>query len=233
VLKDNMKSIIFALVMCVVCSVLLSGAASLLKSRQAENIELDIKKNILKALAISGDFSSMEKDALRKLYTQNVKEIVVSEDGTVQDGMIPSDIKDGDVSKLPVYQKLSGSTVSAYAIPIEGKGLWSTIRGYLALESDLNTVLGVTFYDQTETAGLGAEIAQGWFQDRWVGKKILSADGSLKSITIAKGTVNPASPDASHMVDGISGATMTGTGINNFVKSDLIKYQSYFSKARK
>lgn len=231
-LKGNMKSLGFALAMCLVCSILLSGAASGLKPRQEENKEIDIKKNILKALAVSNDVASLDKEKVRSLYDANIKEVVVEKATGEATDMKLSELKDGDDTKLAVYQKLADGKIAAIAIPIEGKGLWSTIRGYLALEKDLNTVLGVTFYDQAETAGLGAEIAQDWFQNSFKGKKILAADGSLKSITVVKGQILDGDPETIHKVDGISGATMTTNGVNVFVQKDLESYQSYFNKVR-
>jgi Na+-transporting NADH:ubiquinone oxidoreductase subunit C len=244
VFKNNLRSIIFALVMSILCSVLLAGIAEALKAKQQLNVELDIKKNILKALSISDKsfsnddekalyYSSLSGDQISSLYSGNVKEIVVSDAGEVIEGVEISKIKEGDKTKLPVYLKVSGESIEAYCIPIQGKGLWSTIKGYFALEKDLNTVKGVTFYSQGETAGLGAEIAQNWFQKNYTGKKILDNSGSLKSVTIVKGTVDPASTNAEHEVDGISGATMTGKGINIFLMNDLKIYENYFKAMRK
>jgi Na+-transporting NADH:ubiquinone oxidoreductase subunit C len=230
VFKDNFKSIWFAAVVCIVCAVLLSGAASGLRSMQQENIELDVKKNILKALNVTVPAKSTN-EAIQQLYADNVNELVVNTAGELQGNKTPADAID-NADLLPVYQKTQNNQVVATAIPIQGKGLWSTIKGYLALESDYNTVLGVTFYEQGETPGLGAEVAQDWFQDMWAGKKILSTDGTLESITVAKGTVAPDDKNKQHKVDGISGATMTGNGINVFVRNDLQKYQNYFNKVR-
>jgi Na+-transporting NADH:ubiquinone oxidoreductase subunit C len=222
-----MKSILFAGIMCIGASVILSGAASGLKSRQEVNIELDMKKNILQALALPTDGD------IRATYNKSVKELVITTEGDIVEGKKPADLTKDDPSNMALYTKIDeqGKTL-AYCLPVEGKGLWSTIKGYLALESDLNTVLGITFYSQGETAGLGAEIAAPWFLNNWKGKKILGSDGSLKSITIVKGQVNPNSSDAIHQVDGISGATMTDNGVNVFIKKDLLRYNTFFNKER-
>lgn len=242
-LKGKMQSIVFALVVCVIASVLLSGAASALKPRQEKNVELDIKKNILKALAISdqGDLSGEEavayyaglnNEKIESLYSSNVKELVVNKEGEIQEGQSPVDLPDNS-PLLPAYEKVDDQgNVLAYAIPIQGKGLWSTIKGYLALEKDLNTVLGITFYSQGETAGLGAEVAEPWFQENYKGKKILDDSGNIESVTIIKGKVDASTPNAQHKVDGISGATMTGNGVNQFLEKDLKSYKEFFEKMR-
>lgn len=244
-LKDNLKALGFAIIMCVICSVLISGAASLLRERQENNIIMDKKKNVLKALSITDTkiesedakteyYATLSNDKIATLYSDGVKEVVINNAGDIQEGKIPADIKDGDKTLLPLYLKPGqNSTIEAYCIPIEGKGLWSTIKGYFAVGQDLNTVVGVTFYQQGETAGLGAEIATPWFQSSFIDKKILGDDGSLKSITIAKGPVQKGNPNEEHQVDGISGATMTGAGISIFIKKDLETYLNYFNKVRK
>ncbi len=127
-----------------------------------------------------------------------------------------------------VYVHKQNGAPDAYVIPIQGYGLWDIVKGYLALETDLNTVKGVTFYEHKETPGLGARVTEQWFQDNWKGKKILDESGSLVSITIAKGDT----AEGEHQVDGISGSTLTGNGVNNFLKHDLERYEPFFKTLR-
>ncbi|MDJ0839751.1 MAG: NADH:ubiquinone reductase (Na(+)-transporting) subunit C [Acidobacteriota bacterium] len=130
--------------------------------------------------------------------------------------------------KLVYVHRGETGGVDAYVVPIEGYGLWDIIKGYLALETDLNTIKGVTFYEHKETPGLGARVTEAWFQESFKGKKILDENNNLVSITVAKG------PTASgpHQVDGISGATLTGDGMNVFMKRDLETYEPYFQTLR-
>jgi len=127
-----------------------------------------------------------------------------------------------------VYVHLEDGQPDAYVIPVMGFGLWDIVKGYLALGTDLNTVKGVTFYEHKETPGLGARVTEQWFQANWKGKKTLSDGGELVSITVAKGDA----ASGVHQVDGISGATLTGNGINKFVKADLMRYEPYFKTLR-
>ena len=124
---------------------------------------------------------------------------------------------------LPVFRS---SLPEATIIPISGKGLWSTLFGYFAIDNDYNTVRGITFYKHKETPGLGGEVDKDWFQNNFVGKKIKDDDGSLLSITVAKGK----SGNNIHGVDGISGATITSRGLSEFLLRDLKKYLPYFNK---
>ncbi|MBK8978393.1 MAG: NADH:ubiquinone reductase (Na(+)-transporting) subunit C [Planctomycetes bacterium] len=121
----------------------------------------------------------------------------------------------------------------AYCIPIEGLGLWGTIYGYLALESDLDHVRGITFYKHKETPGLGGEIDAAWWQSQWPQKKILDDRGEFVSVSVKKGQVDPAvERERLHMVDGLSGATITSNGVTRLVESCLQDYMPWFARLR-
>ncbi|NLB64042.1 MAG: NADH:ubiquinone reductase (Na(+)-transporting) subunit C [Fibrobacter sp.] len=228
--NENQKALIFAFVVSIVSALILAGTVQLLKPRQEFNFRVDVKKNILLALQISGDMKS--DVAVEELYDKSVKEIVVNKQGEVIEGLKPSDLEENEKERLPVYQAVVNGQVQAICIPVSGKGLWSTIYGYLAFENDFNTVKGITFYKHGETAGLGADIDTDWFQKRWQGKKIMDEQGNLVSVQIKKGSVVPDDPMIDHLVDGIAGATMTTNGVNDFILEDLKTYQEYFKKGR-
>lgn len=120
--------------------------------------------------------------------------------------------------------------VKAYVIPIQGKGLWDVIKGYLALEPDLNTVMGITFYEHKETPGLGSRITEDWFKNQFIGKKILDQKGNLVSVTVSRGKY--LGNDTEHFIDGISGATLTGDGVTRFLHQTLADYESFFKTLR-
>lgn len=128
-----------------------------------------------------------------------------------------------------IYLHKPGGTLNAYVIPIEGYGLWDLMKGYIALDLDLNSVKGISFYEHKETPGLGARVEEDWFKEQWKGKRILDDKGELISIKVAKGK----SGGGTHEVDGISGATLTGDGVNIFLKRDLHIYEPYFKTVRK
>jgi len=130
--------------------------------------------------------------------------------------------------KVVYIHKNQAGERDAYVIPIEGNGLWDIIKGYLALDVDLNTVKGISFYEHKETPGLGARITEDWFKSQFKGKKILDEHGGLTAITVAKGKA----PEGEHLVDGISGATLTGNGINQFLRADLERYEPFFKTVR-
>jgi Na+-transporting NADH:ubiquinone oxidoreductase subunit C len=105
------------------------------------------------------------------------------------------------------------------------------LKGYFAVQKDGHTVAGITFYEQKETPGLGAEIDQKWFTDNYKGKNILNNKGELVSVKVAKGKVSEQPADVQqNMVDGISGATMTTRGVNDLLLAGLKSYRPYFEK---
>lgn len=233
-----------------IAALVLSIASQALKERQQLNVEIDMKRNILSAVELLKDGactgnSDAAKDApcgISCCYNNNISSFLVDYRGNVikNDSLVPEGIsieaeldKPEKDRKYPVFIRTEKGSLSAYCIPIIGKGLWSTLYGYLALETDLVTVKGVTFYKHGETPGLGAEIEKSWFLNNYKGKKILDAKGALCPIKTVKGAVLKTSPTAMHEVDGISGATLTCNGVNDLIKAGLERYEPYFNATRR
>jgi Na+-transporting NADH:ubiquinone oxidoreductase subunit C len=115
-----------------------------------------------------------------------------------------------------------------FIIPLRGAGLWNAIWGYIALEEDKNTIKGAVFDHVGETAGLGAEITQKWFQDRFLGEKVFDTNGTLVGINVSKTNNDPKDLDKEdHEVDAISGATITGDGVTAMIMERLTHYLPY------
>ncbi len=223
-MHSNKYTLVFAVIVTVVASLLLASAATLLKPYQERNEELDLKTNILKSLGLIPE-DGLSPERIEQVYADSLEQIFVTEDG-----------KQTDEAGMPVYlrKNMNGELVSL-AIPVSGKGLWSTIYGYLSLEPDLETVRWVTFYKHGETPGLGGEIEKEWFSESFAGKKIFSPDGELVSIRVARGDAESSVPQNQlyHTVDGISGATLTGKGVTQFLREDLQKYEAWFKNRKK
>ncbi len=234
-MHSNFQTFRFAIIITLVCSLLLAAAATLLKPRQVENVKLDIKKNILKSAGITNPDTELTREDIQALYSKNIDECVIDHQGATVEGKTPSDIDPRANSGLmALYQWKEGDNIKAYIIPISGKGLWSTIYGYLAVEPDGETVRGITFYQHGETPGLGGEIEKKWFTDSFVGKKFINSEGKLVSVSIVRGKIKDKVPESEfyHNVDGISGATLTGRGVTKFLKENLKMYDSYFKVVR-
>ena len=223
-------------------SLLLALASTQLKDLQEFNVELDKKKNILKC--IGKDVTHMKANEIIEEYKSNISNIILMLNGDVVTNIASENLESvknkstgqlkyflDNVEYLPAY---ISSNPEAFIIPISGKGLWSTLYGYFALENDLNTVMGITFYKHGETPGLGGEVEKKWFQNNFVGKKIFNQTGKLVSIKVVKGKVNDvcSGQALNHGVDGISGATITSKGVSYFLKRDLLKYEQYFKNNR-
>ena len=226
-MRSDAYTITFTTIVTVVLGLGLSYTADSLRDRQILNEELDIKKNILSVLGYKQDTPWTDEE-VQSLYDRNINEIRIDEVGSVFD-----EVDKSDNFAYTIYQSRENNKVTGYAIPIAGKGLWGTMYGYFAIEPDAETVKGITFYKHKETPGLGAEVDKDWFKNNFIGKKLTDKNGELVSIEVVKGYVSKTDPDALHKVDGISGATITGTGLTTFLKSDLEKYEPYFARVRR
>lgn len=233
---STVYTFLFAMTICVVCSFLLAAVSEGLRSRKEQNVAIDKKRNILKAVNLETPLGAKPKpEEILSVYEQKIEEMVINSSGQVVKEMTPADVEEGsDLHPLYIYKE--GGAVKAYAFPIVGKGLWSTLRGYFALEPDAKTVRGITFYEHGETPGLGAEIEKDWFQNNFKGKKIWDADAqALRPVEVIKGKVSEKIKDqkaAQYAVDGISGATMTSKGVSAMVDHELRVYEPYFSNIR-
>jgi Na+-transporting NADH:ubiquinone oxidoreductase subunit C len=234
-MHSNRYTMIFALAVCVSCSVLLAIAAESLKPTIQRNMKFDIQRNILSATGLLEDVPTATREEIEKLYVDRIEGNVVDGDGKIVPGKTPESLdRKIDAALYPVYLRKDNGRITAYCLPIAGKGLWSTIYGYIALKEDATTVKGLTFYKHGETPGLGGEVEKEWFTKGFKDKTIFNSEGEFTPITVAKGKVLEAlSADKKlHTVDGISGATLTGNGINFFLEEDLTKYLPYLKRIR-
>jgi Na+-transporting NADH:ubiquinone oxidoreductase subunit C len=231
--QSNLYIILYAAAITVVCGGLLAFASQSLKPLQDANVELERKHNILATV-----MEIKKGDDINALYAANVKESVIDFSGTFKEGIKAADI---DVAKeykkkpedrlLPVYEFKDASDptkVNNVVLPVYGFGLWKDISGFIALKADMNTIQGVSLAHLGETPGLGARIASEEIQARYKGKSIFEAN-ELVSVTMQKGEGHDYSNDP-HKVDGMSGATLTGKGVNNMLVDYLTCYKNYLKK---
>lgn len=236
--ESTARTLTVALLVCLVCSVFVAGAAVALRPTQEANRQLDKQRSIL-AIAGLGE-AGMSARQVRDLYAQRITARVVDlETGTFTDAMDPATFdplaaaKDPQLSEaLPgqqdiasikrrerystVYLVESEGELQTLVLPVRGYGLWSTLYGFIAVEGDLNTVAGFGFYQHGETPGLGGEVDNPKWKSLWLGKSLFDENGKL-AMQIVKGNVDAQSPKAIHQVDGLAGATLTSNGVNNLL----------------
>ncbi|RAP34429.1 NADH:ubiquinone reductase (Na(+)-transporting) subunit C [Candidatus Marinamargulisbacteria bacterium SCGC AG-439-L15] len=226
-MSSNVKTFRFAIILCLVAGFCLTFAATALRPIQNENIKVDKQKNVLKALGLLESNKKYSSKDVAKLFSNNVKAQYVNQQGDLVDN--------AEKNAHPIFVYVNDGQLDAYVIPISGYGLWSTLYGYFAMSGDGRTVKGITFYAHGETPGLGGECEAAWFQNNFVGKKIVDERGKFVSVGIVKGKVVDvvAENKQSNYVDGISGATVTSKGIDVFLKKDLEKYESFSKRLRR
>ena len=232
-----------AAVLCIACSLAVSAAAVALRPAQEENKVLDRQRNILDAAGLAlGEkgylAGQLSKEEVAKLYSRVEERLVNLETGEYETGLDIKTYEPRDAAKkeatsteindpkfnigidrrekvVRVYMIRDPKTnqITQVVLPVYGKGLWSTLYGYLAVKKDLQTVQGLTFYEHAETPGLGGEVDNPAWKAQWVGLKLYDAEGN-PAAAVAKG---PAPADSEHMVDGLSGATITARGVSNLI----------------
>ncbi|MGB1403506.1 MAG: Na(+)-translocating NADH-quinone reductase subunit C [Porticoccaceae bacterium] len=228
------KTFSVALALCIVCAVVVSSAAVILRPTQEVNKLLDLKSNILASAGLLQQGVSIETQ-----FEQISTRIVDLETGRFTDAVDAASYDQRKASKDPalsialdpkqdpakikrranyatVYLLETEQGIEKIILPIKGYGLWSTLYGFLALESDLQTVAGIGFYEHTETPGLGGEIDNPRWKAGWVGKQAYRQGEVV--INVLKGKVDMSREGADSQIDGLAGATLTTRGVDNLVR---------------
>lgn len=232
--NDNPKKTIFvAALLCLVCSVLVSTSAVVLKSQQQVNKANDIKKNILAVTGLlteDADVDSLFEQFETKIVNLETGEYQNIDAATYDQRKASSDpaqsvklTAEQDIASIGSRAKLAtvyilkeADAVKQVVLPIHGYGLWSTLYGFISLDADFNTIGGLQFYEHAETPGLGGEVDNPKWRKKWQGKKAFNEQGELK-IKVIRGFVDYKVAGAEHKVDGLSGATLTSVGVSNLV----------------
>jgi len=221
------------LVLAFVCSFLVSLASVGLRPLQEANRELERKKNILLAAGLYRDdadidtlFKRVEPRIIdlttggfvpkEKLSPGEYDQLAATNDPAMSRQLDKKQDQAG-IRRLEKYSLVylirdKGDKLTQIVFPVRGKGLWSTMYGYVALARDLDTIVGLAFYEHGETPGLGGEIENPAWLAGWHGKKLFDREGRV-ALEVVKGVSRATGDAAAHEVDGLSGATLTGDGV--------------------
>jgi Na+-transporting NADH:ubiquinone oxidoreductase subunit C len=232
---DPRKTIFIAVLLCLVCSVLVSTAAVALRGQQTINQKNDIRQNIL---AVTGLYEpGMDIDAAFERF--GVELVNLDEGKYAEADIDPTSFDQYKAAGTPEYgvdieNDIAGigsrakyatiyllrdpetDAVQQVILPVSGYGLWSTMYGFLSLESDLNTISGLRFYQHAETPGLGGEIDNPRWRAKWEGKKVYDGNGNVE-LRVVRGFVDENASNAEYKIDGLSGATLTSQGVSNMM----------------
>ena len=239
--RDSIGNILrVSVLLCLVCALGVSTAAVGLQDRQEENKRLDQQKNILLA---TGNYKPDElgskqvqdafKNVERKWVDLATGTLVLETSlpgGADYDARaaaadtqlkytIPPELNITGIGTrakfYPVYYVKKDGKLDTIVLPIVGKGLWSTMYGFLAMEPDLKTIRGIKYYEEGETPGLGGEVNNPLWMKQWKGK-VAFKDGE-PAIDVVKGSVSDSDPNAKYKIDGLAGATITSNGVEHTV----------------
>lgn len=229
--NSNGYTFMFAIIMVVVVGSVLAFAATSLQPLQNENVRQEKMQNILATVGIEVDRAGSEA-----LYNQYITETVaLNSDGSVNEGADAFTVDLAKELKRPAEEQVFPLYIAEiegekyFIVPLRGQGLWDAIWGYIALKDDVNTIKGAVFDHKGETPGLGAEITQVWFRERFTEEKIFDENGNLMGVSVVKGSPDPKDKE-DFKVDAISGATITGDGVSDMISERLKHYLPYFKK---
>ncbi|RZU47084.1 Na+-transporting NADH:ubiquinone oxidoreductase subunit C [Fluviicoccus keumensis] len=250
------KTLLVATVLSVVCSIALAAAVTLLKPIQDTNKSLEKQRKILAAARVlpEGEGSPAEvhrqfqrfQRYLVKLDTGEYRQIKAEDNydqrKATKDPKRSVALTQADdiaglkrrANEADIYVlRDAASKAESLVLPISGYGLWSTLYGYIVLQGDANSVVGITFTEHGETPGLGGEVDNPKWKALWTGKQVYDAQGA-PVLGLIKGSVDPAKPDAVHQVDGLSGATLTSNGVTHLVRFWMgdLGFRKFLNKVR-
>ena len=230
------RTFLVAFLVCFVCSLLVSGTAAGLRAKKERDALLAQYRNVLAVANLmdrEADVAALWQERITPRlvelatgdYSDAVDPVAYDQRRAASDPqknrIIPAEQDLADIKTrarfAPVYLVREDGEIGQVVLPVHGKGLWSTLYGYIALAPDLKTVTGFGFYEHGETPGLGGEVDNPRWKSQWVGKQVLDAEGNPR-IEVIKGRVDPAAPAARFQVDGLSGATMTSRGVTNLLR---------------
>jgi Na+-transporting NADH:ubiquinone oxidoreductase subunit C len=236
--KDSISNVFkVAFLVCLACAIVVSTAAVVLRPIQQENRTLDLRRNVLAAAGLLQEGVSVQEQ-----FNQVETRLVNLETGKFSDEFdtetydprqaardpglsepVPSSEDIAGIKRREQYTEVylinnDEGELQTLILPVRGYGLWSTLWGFVALDNDLNTVRGLGFYEHAETPGLGGEVDNPNWKAQFEGKEVYGDEGGVQ-LAVKKGSVNRSNEmEATHMVDGLSGATLTSKGVTNLIQ---------------
>ena len=228
--NSNVYTIIYSIVLVVLVGVLLSVIYQALRPKQLENIANDTKKQILASAHLSPEkgetVAQLFDQHIVSSYIVNFRGERIDNDENPFDINMALEIKKPDYERrLPVYE-CSTKDGNKFIVPVYGAGLWGPIWGYVAFDSNGDTIYGAYFSHEGETPGLGAEIEKPAFQEQFIGKDIFSQEGNFTSIAVVK---TGKEPQGKAWVHAVSGGTITSQGVQKMLYDSLEPYTAFFS----
>lgn len=242
-LNRNTNGYIFgyAILLTLVCGTLLAFVSEGLKDKQKAAVLVEKQKFILRAGLGANSLEGLTGPQITELYDKVVKVQMVNSKGAAVDAdeaklsIFKEYKKPADDRVLPVYvvgKKDNPEEVESYVLPTYGNGLWDNVWAYVAIDGDVETIEGIVFDHKGETPGLGARITDGEIQQRFVGKKLAYEETAINAPDFQKGEGNNYDNEP-QKVDGMSGATITGVGVNAMLDSYMTLYRPYLVSKKK
>ena len=244
----------FAAAVCVVCAIVVSSAAVALQDLQEANEALERRRNVLIAAGLATDDERLTAEEVETRFEAIQPVVIDLGTGEPVPDVDPNEFdqraatidaatsqvapeNNAGLPRVPnhavVYEvRAADEALELVILPVSGMGLWSTLYGFVAVDADLTTVRGLTYYEHGETPGLGGEVDNPRWKALWPGRQVFDDDDQVR-IEVVRGSAG--SPDADpYRVDGLAGATMTSRGVTNMLRFWLGEhgFRPYFRRLR-
>lgn len=227
----------FAALVCVACAVVVSSSAVALRERQAINQTLDMQRNVLVAAGLAAPDEALAPEEIEARFAP-IRQVVVDRESGAPADVDPAAFDPRAAAADPATSRAAppndaglqrvadqvlvyelrdgGGALDLVVLPVHGLGLWSILYGFVALDADLETIRGLTYYEHKETPGLGGEVDNPRWKRLWNGRKAFGPDGA-PAIEVIRGLAGPPADDP-FRVDGLAGATMTSRGVTRMLR---------------
>jgi Na+-transporting NADH:ubiquinone oxidoreductase subunit C len=238
--ESSLRALVVVMLVVGVCSLLVSMAVVLLRPLQQDNQALEQARNVVQLIGSPAQVLNGGDEQLLKVYRALDARVVDLDSGRFQPGSNARDVEFESVASHPsqntpipvsedtarlgfranrvtIYLVWNQGALDRVIVPVHGMGMWSELRGFVALGPDLNTIADVSIYQQAETPGVGDQITQAEWLAKWRGRKIYDDEG-VPQFAVASSKVEPGSATALHNVDAISGATVTTDAVTALVR---------------
>jgi Na+-transporting NADH:ubiquinone oxidoreductase subunit C len=239
--KNSVRyTVLFATAVCVVCALMVAVAAVALAPTQEAQARRYMQKNVLLAAGLLEPGAPASEAEQQRLFKERIEVRLID---FADARLVPADRIDAagydqrrarndpaqsreapanraGIRRMAnyglVYFVRNQGRIEQVVLAVEGLGMWGTIYGFVALAPDGNTVLGLTYYDQKETPGLGGEIVNPNWQALWRGRRVYD-DRWEPAITVVKGPAGAPTRNPQR-VDGLSGATITSNAVTRLMQ---------------
>ena len=203
------RSVIFMFITTFVCTTVVTVVKIANEGRIERNRKIKLQKTVLTVLGIKND-DLQNPVKVSGIYKKRIRQK-----------------KAGDRILYVCYDN-EGKTVTGYAFSVDGPGFWGPIYAMAAVNPDATKLLGVSFYQHSETPGLGGRISEAWFSGQFKGLSLVLTGNEKQFFYL----VSEEDKKRKNNLDAITGASGTSDAVEAFLNGELRVVVNEIKKGR-